>query len=739
MSWDRTCSMSTASSSSSTGSVSSTTFPLSSLPRDYEILQPPPPSSSPSFFFLPSSDYVEEQSAKEQNNLLPPPPTTPYSYHHQHHHHHHHLYSPVFPSRANLSDACSCNTTNNNYPSQVSSYDTSSSFQSPFIYEQYLTSLKSEQSEHLPYLFDNIIYPQPCSPPSPTNDSITYYQLDQANTTTVINKFPPQPPIQTIQPITYQQLSLVEPATSNIQQKLPIVKRFYYDSNMSNTTTTTILTTTPIMTNTNENDHSNLPYARLDSTYFGTYDIWHERTVIGRKNNRREVDVSMGSTPVVSRIHFELLLLNGSEFHLKCLSKNGIFVNNKYGKMSSTTILPKQCTLRFPSTDLCISFSSLINNNHNSTSRTSMENTPHHISADTSQNHRRLSSSMPIDIASLISLQSVPNVTPPQQQVIFIEASQQAQRILNHESNSNLPPLTINIPNSLSSSTGSSISAGSSTGHIIYHYESPKQNNNSFLGSSISSCSTSPKNETNESQVIVSSPIIQRISSITTDNSQHEHDNNNPKTLTKPPFSYAQLIVQAIISASDRQMTLSQIYNFISAQYPYYAANNRGWQNSIRHNLSLNRYFIRLARKENESGKGSFWRLDQTCEEKLIDHAFRHRKQRGSSTNTSTHSNAKNEPEEIHSPNTHFCNDQTEFLLADIHTSNPSTPLSPMASPLTTVISPTRQTKDCKRKRADDDDNSINREIEALLNSMIKSIDNNITILSNKAIRHRKT
>ncbi|CAF4316342.1 unnamed protein product, partial [Rotaria magnacalcarata] len=62
---------------------------------------------------------------------------------------------------------------------------------------------------------------------------------------------------------------------------------------MSNTTTTTILTTTPIMTNTNENDHSNLPYARLDSTYFGTYDIWHERTVIGRKNNRREVDVSM--------------------------------------------------------------------------------------------------------------------------------------------------------------------------------------------------------------------------------------------------------------------------------------------------------------------------------------------------------------------------------------------------------------------------------------------------------------
>jgi hypothetical protein len=25
-------------------------------------------------------------------------------------------------------------------------------------------------------------------------------------------------------------------------------------------------------------------------------------------------------------------------------------------------------------------------------------------------------------------------------------------------------------------------------------------------------------------------------------------------------------------------MTLSQIYNFISAQYPYYETNSRGWQ-----------------------------------------------------------------------------------------------------------------------------------------------------------------
>jgi len=284
MSWDRPCCMSTT--SSSTGSGSSSTFSPASLTRDYDI---PPPSSQPSssFYFFSSSDCIDEQSTREreENNSLPPPPPPPppsavYNYHH--------LYSPVFSSRSNVSDTCLCNS------SQIPSYDISSSFQSPFLYEQYLTSLKSEQSEHLPYLFDNIIYPQPCSPPSPTNDSITYYQLDQTNPTT-INKFPQRSHIQTIQPIIYQQLSLIEPPSSNIQQKLPIVKRFYYDSTMSNTTTTTIITTTPILTNTtNGNDRVNLPYARLDSTYFGTYDIWQERTLIGKKNNRREVDVNMG-------------------------------------------------------------------------------------------------------------------------------------------------------------------------------------------------------------------------------------------------------------------------------------------------------------------------------------------------------------------------------------------------------------------------------------------------------------
>ena len=46
----------------------------------------------------------------------------------------------------------------------------------------------------------------------------------------------------------------------------------------------------------------------------------------------------------------------------------------------------------------------------------------------------------------------------------------------------------------------------------------------------------------------------------------------------KPPYSYAQLIVQGLLAAKDHKQTLSGIYEFISSHYPYYKMSDKGWK-----------------------------------------------------------------------------------------------------------------------------------------------------------------
>ncbi|KAI8986605.1 hypothetical protein BDB01DRAFT_834573 [Pilobolus umbonatus] len=86
--------------------------------------------------------------------------------------------------------------------------------------------------------------------------------------------------------------------------------------------------------------------------------------------------------------------------------------------------------------------------------------------------------------------------------------------------------------------------------------------------------------------------------------------NAQKNTEGKPPYSYATLIKYAIEQSPTHKLTLSQIYDWVIQNYPYYGTAGSGWKNSIRHNLSLNKCFVRIPRPMNEPGKGSYWIVD---------------------------------------------------------------------------------------------------------------------------------
>ncbi|KAK9763178.1 hypothetical protein K7432_010397 [Basidiobolus ranarum] len=102
-------------------------------------------------------------------------------------------------------------------------------------------------------------------------------------------------------------------------------------------------------------------------------------------------------------------------------------------------------------------------------------------------------------------------------------------------------------------------------------------------------------------------------------------------TNVKPPYSYASLIAQAINSTSIKKMTLNGIYNYITSHYPYYQLAQNGWQNSIRHNLSLNKAFVKVPRADGEPGKGAFWTIDQNYEGQFSNGVYK-RNRRSSKT-----------------------------------------------------------------------------------------------------------
>lgn len=321
----------------------------------------------------------------------------------------------------------------------------------------------------------------------------------------------------------------------------------------------------------NDGGQKGVILARLEGREF-EYLIRKNRITVGRNSKQGEVDVNMGHSSFISRKHLEIIC-ESPNFFLNCTGKNGIFVDGIFQRRGAAPLqLPRTCILRFPSTSIKIMFQALIS-----------ESAP------------------PAPIP--------PMQLQPAAPVVAKEPSPVKRKTM-------MPPLKIDIPPSDAT------------------YASPYPSPTGTI-SAVNSCPTSPRAGTSQRSMLapdLSAAAFAAAAAAAADDKEGHSSSNDvggPRDETKPPYSYAQLIVQAIMSAQDKQLTLSGIYSYITKTYPYYRTADKGWQNSIRHNLSLNRYFIKVPRSQEEPGKGSFWRLDPGSEAKLMDQAYRRRRQRG--------------------------------------------------------------------------------------------------------------
>ena len=62
------------------------------------------------------------------------------------------------------------------------------------------------------------------------------------------------------------------------------------------------------------------------------------------------------------------------------------------------------------------------------------------------------------------------------------------------------------------------------------------------------------------------------------------------------------------MSGKDTGVALSDIYSFISEKYPFYKMKNKGWQNAIRHTLSLTKGFVK-SHDSNKGRRGCNWSI----------------------------------------------------------------------------------------------------------------------------------
>ena len=98
---------------------------------------------------------------------------------------------------------------------------------------------------------------------------------------------------------------------------------------------------------------------------------------------------------------------------------------------------------------------------------------------------------------------------------------------------------------------------------------------------------------------------------------EESSDEKSSKTVNKSILKYhhkklgkyPQIITEALLQAEDNMLCLKDIYKYIEEKHPYVGHDVPGWQNSIRHTLSINHHFQNIHAPKKGVGGGKYGRV----------------------------------------------------------------------------------------------------------------------------------